>query len=212
LKKILTLLGEELIVDSDKILFWPKERILIVSDIHLGKAGHFRKHGLAIPQNVHLNDLKRLSQLIFVYEPLEVYFLGDLFHSDLNAEWTMFENWLLDFSMVKFTLILGNHDVLDKSVYDNSALYTVEEAIRPPFSFTHEKIISSLYNISGHVHPGIRLNGPARQSMSLPCFYFSKSFGIMPAFGGFTGIAKIKPKKNDVLFAIADDQIVELIG
>ncbi|MEQ8239830.1 MAG: ligase-associated DNA damage response endonuclease PdeM, partial [Cyclobacteriaceae bacterium] len=191
---------------------WQKEKLLIVSDIHLGKAGHFRKHGLAIPQKVHLADLNRLSQLIFEYNPAEVYFLGDLFHSDLNAEWAMFEDWLDDFSTIKFTLILGNHDVLDSAIYEKSPLHVVHEAIRPPFSFTHEKFISSYYNLSGHIHPGVRLQGVARQGLSLPCFYFSASFGILPAFGDFTGIAKIATGKNDILFVIAEGQIIEIVA
>jgi len=212
MKKIFKLKTEELIVDSDRALFWPKERLLIISDIHLGKAGHFRKHGLAIPQQVHLADLNRLSQLISEYNPLEVFFLGDLFHSDLNAEWAMFEDWLDDFSNIRFTLVLGNHDVLDPSIYEKSPLHIIDEAIRPPFSFSHEKITSPYYNLSGHIHPGVRLQGGARQGLSLPCFYFSVSFGILPAFGDFTGIAKITTRKNDILFVIAEDQIIEVVA
>ena len=30
-------------------MFWEEEKALIVSDLHFGKTGHFRKSGIAVP-------------------------------------------------------------------------------------------------------------------------------------------------------------------
>jgi metallophosphoesterase superfamily enzyme len=73
-----------------------------------------------------------------------------------------------------------------------------------------EKVPQGKYNLSGHIHPGVHLEGIARQSMTLPCFYFGKSVGLLPAFGLFTGLARIRPKAGDKVFVIAKGKVVEV--
>ena len=67
-----------------------------------------------------------------------------------------------------------------------------------------------MFTFSGHVHPGIKLNGVARQELSFPCFYFSKDHAILPAFGHFTGLYKIKPKRTDKVFALMENKVVKI--
>ena len=50
------LLGQNFSVHSEKGLFWEEQHALIISDVHLGKAGHFRKHGVPIPRQIHVLD------------------------------------------------------------------------------------------------------------------------------------------------------------
>jgi metallophosphoesterase superfamily enzyme len=76
---------------------------------------------------------------------------------------------------------------------------------------THEpmnEVPVGFYNLAGHLHPGVKLRGTGKQSVVLPCFYFSKHQGILPAFGSFTGIACLVPKKEDRVFVIAEDKII----
>ncbi len=64
---------------------------------------------------------------------------------------------------------------------------------------------------SGHVHPGVRLQGKGKQSLSLPCFHFTEKQCIMPAFGEFTGKFIIKPNGKDRVYVIAksnNEQVV----
>jgi len=112
------------------------------------------------------------------------------------------------FEDTKFILIEGNHDILDE--YPQS-LEVVHELIEAPFSFTHIGRVDDHFNISGHIHPGVTVRGRARQSITLPCFLFSERHGVLPAFGQFTGIKKVRPLKNEVAYAIADGHIIELI-
>lgn len=190
-----------------RAIFWPKREILIVSDLHLGKAGHFRKHGIAISTKVHLHDIQNLEVLIDWIQPKEVFFLGDLFHSYENCEWKDFLNFLHRYPDISFTLIEGNHDIL--ADYPGR-LNLVSRIELPPFSFTHIKEEDDLYNISGHLHPGVTVRGKARQGITMSCFLFSDIFAIMPAFGQFTGIKKIRPRKKDRVFAITGRQVLEL--
>ncbi|CAN0202613.1 unnamed protein product [Chrysoparadoxa australica] len=202
--------GQQLILDALKAVFWKEESMLLLSDVHLGKAGHFRKHGIAVPMNIHEQDFKKMDFLIDKYQPKDVVFLGDLFHSDINAEWQSFIQWMHRKS-TRMILIRGNHDILPDEVYKTSKLDLLNELILGPFLFTHEKTTSELYNISGHVHPAVRLKGKAKQGVSVPCFYFSNRFGLLPAFGSFTGTYKIKPLKSDQVFAATGEEVVALM-
>lgn len=199
--------GEKLTLLPQRGIYWEEREILIVSDLHLGKAGHFRKHGIPVSTNVHRVDLSILETLIVEYRPKEVILLGDLFHSSENKEWDDFVRFISIYDAVCFILVEGNHDILEE--YPES-LKVVKVLDLPPFSFTHIREETDGYNLSGHLHPGVSIRGRARQSITMPCFYFSDRHGILPAFGQFTGIKKIKPLQRDLVFGIIEDRVIEL--
>ena len=66
------------------------------------------------------------------------------------------------------------------------------------------------YALCGHVHPGVTLHGTAEQSARLPCFVLGRRRAILPAFGGFTGLARAAPLAGDRLVAIAGAQLFAL--
>ena len=188
--------------------------MLILADLHLGKATHFRKAGIAAPKAVEDTNFDHLISLLLSFSPERVLLLGDLFHSDYNTIWEEWEDLLQQFSHIRFELVPGNHDVLSAEVYQKSALH-----IRPrhyhegPFCFTHEPLesfSSEQYNLCGHIHPGVKLEGVGRQTLRLPCFYFGPQQGILPAFGSFTGLATLAVKREDRVFGIADSQVIPL--
>ena len=76
--------GMELTLLPEKAVWIGSLRVLLLADIHLGKASHFRKSGIPVPEQVHDLDYQRLGKLIQDYSPKDVYFLGDLFHSSWN--------------------------------------------------------------------------------------------------------------------------------
>jgi DNA ligase-associated metallophosphoesterase len=209
--QIVSIKGAELHLLPQKAIWWPEKSSLFLSDIHLGKAGHFRKNGIAVPSRVHLSDLSALDGLVEQLSCNRIFFLGDLFHSDLNSEWSLFNDWLDFHSSLEFLLIRGNHDILPQEVYSKTNLDLRQSYEMAPFYFTHEKEEHPvLYNISGHVHPGVRLNGWGRQGMRLPCFYFGRNYGLMPAFGIFTGLHPIKIYEGDRVYVVAEQQVIEL--
>lgn len=200
--------GEVLDLLPERVIHWKKEKTLIVSDLHLGKAGHFRKHGIPVSREIHFKDLKILESLIQSHKPVQVILLGDLFHSVKNNEWDDFLRFIEVFDFVKFILVRGNHDIMEEYPRE---LSVIDKLDKPPFSFTHQKEETDHYNLSGHIHPGFRIRGLAREGLTVPCFCFSRAHGVLPAFGQFTGIKKIKPLKGDKIFGIADDNVMELI-
>ena len=199
--------GEKISLLPQRAVFWESKQILILSDLHLGKAGHFRKHGVPVSRKIHLTDLQILEELIQAHKPNKVLLLGDLFHSFENNEWNDFLEFLKVYDFVEFMLVEGNHDILQKYPETLEVFPTLKI---PPFSFTHIREESEFYNISGHIHPGVSIRGKGRQSITMPCFQFAETHGVLPAFGQFTGVKKIRPQKDDRVFGIADRTIIEL--
>jgi uncharacterized protein len=192
-------------------VFWKDEKMLWMADVHLGKAAHFRKSGVPIPNSVHSEDYRKMEWLIGQYKPEKVLILGDLFHSSLNNEWNYFKNWLKKYQNIHFLLVSGNHDILDTDQYCDLE-WISENLVMPPFIFSHKPLLyNNLYNICGHVHPGVVLTSKARHHLRLPCFYFGKSTGILPAFGNFTGCTPMDYDLDDNIFIIAEEQVVKWV-
>ena len=203
------ILGQTLCLSPEKAIFWKEKGLLIIADLHLGKAGHFRKSGIPVSDLVHNKDLLKLDKLITKWKPSEVIFLGDLFHSDHNQGWEVFRRWIKSKAPLSFTLVLGNHDVLDAKEYHISNLKVIEKLDLDPFSLTHIPEETEGYNLAGHIHPAIKLSGKGRQSLRVPCFYFGAENGTLPAFGHFTGTGLIKVTKKDSVYGIAENQVIK---
>ncbi|HEY8937445.1 MAG TPA: ligase-associated DNA damage response endonuclease PdeM [Cyclobacteriaceae bacterium] len=202
--------GELLELHPQKAAFWPKHKILMVADLHLGKINHFRKAGIAVPTRANDKNIEVLVDLFWKTKPERVLFLGDLFHSHYNPEWEVFGEVVKHFESISFELVLGNHDIMSERQYERKGIRFYDELQIGPFLFTHhpvEKELTDLYNLAGHIHPGVRLVGKGKQQLRLPCFYFGKSSGLLPAFGMFTGLASIKSQKDDKIFVVAENKI-----
>jgi DNA ligase-associated metallophosphoesterase len=202
-----------LILLPQKALFFEDYRMLLIADLHLGKVNHFRRSGIAVPTSINKKNLELLIELIQQLNPKRVVFLGDLFHSHYNDEWEALGQVVRHFNACKFELVRGNHDIMSALQYERCHLQVHEQLELGSFLLTHEPmdvIPKGRYNIYGHIHPGVRLLGKGRQSITLPCFYFGQKEAIMPAFGSFTGYARIPVKKKDKVFIIADQKVIEM--
>src|SRR3982750_1025372 len=118
--------NQHLWLTGERSIFWEEEKALIVSDLHFGKTGHFRKSGIAVPQNIFKEDLQRLFAEIQFYQPKQLIIVGDMFHSRENKEIDLFLKWRNDIPRVEVILVKGNHDVLAATWYKKAAI-TVQE-------------------------------------------------------------------------------------
>ncbi len=206
-------------MSPDRSLFWEEQNTLIVTDLHLGKTGHFRKEGIAVPQKIYTTDLQRLMAALYSYKAERLIIVGDFSHSTMNKELDLFLKWRKDFSHLAIDLVKGNHDILDEQWYvqGNIKLHPWQLEIGN-FCFRHEdkrflkkyEGTKALYTFSGHVHPAYKLKGIGRQSLQFPCFYFKKDSCVLPAFSHFTGGFLIKPEKEEKVFAIVENEIMKM--
>ena len=206
---------QHLWLSPERCIFWEEEKALIVSDLHFGKTGHFRKEGIAMPQHVYKADLQRLVQQIQYFQPKKLIIVGDMFHSRENKELDLFRKWREDLSGIEIILVKGNHDILKADWYSKAGIHLEDDCLLiNNFLFRHDfancNSDPSSYLFSGHLHPGVLVRGIAKQSLTFPCFYFTPTFCILPAFSHFTGVALIDPDHDENVFAIVNKAILQL--
>lgn len=205
--------GECIRLLPDKAAHLPQYRVLLIADIHLGKASHFRKEGIIIPVPNFSHDLHCIEGLIRVLEPTTIVFLGDLFHSQLNDEWFALKEFLVMHKHIHFVLTKGNHDILPDNIMGETAIEVVESLQLGKYLLcTHEplkNIPEGKLNIAGHVHPGIRLKTQGRQSYRLPCFYQKDNSMLLPAFGHLTGLHLLKKESGARVFPVFPTEVIE---
>ena len=141
---------------NQRIIYWEAQKTIILSDLHIGKAAHFRKSGIAISSEILVDDLKNLELLILHFQAEKVIIVGDLFHAGYNSDLDLFKNWRAQFSQ-EFILIKGNHDRLKCEHYENLGIICEEEHFQiSKITFIHEpkNPKENCFYISGHIHPG----------------------------------------------------------
>ena len=203
-------------LSADRAVFWEEQNALILADLHFGKTGHFRKAGIGVPQTIFKEDLQRLIALIQFFKAEQLIVVGDMFHSKSNNEHNLFERWRKDLSSLEVHLIKGNHDILKQEWYEQAGILTYPQQLTiGGFSFLHDADVKSIplqntFMFCGHLHPGITVRNTARQSLHFPCFHFGADCCTLPAFSKFTGVTNIKRKTTDKVFAIVEDQVMQM--
>lgn len=203
----------------DRAIWWPSESTLIVSDLHLGKAGHFRRHGIAVPNAVNANTLERLTALVERHKPGRLLVLGDLFHSEENHEWLEFRAWLLALHAQpwfrEFRLVEGNHDILPPSAFEGMEVQRCTVWRFGDWVFAHDPndltaLPEGTVGVAGHLHPAISMVGKGRQSLKLPCWWYDAGRRrlVVPTFGTFTGSVSVQPKKGDACWVTTGETVL----
>jgi DNA ligase-associated metallophosphoesterase len=211
----LTIAGERLLLYPERAAYWPARRTLVITDTHWGKAATMRAAAIPIPGGSTRESLNRLTQLIERTTARRLVMLGDSIHARSGrSPQTLAEiaTWRGRHATLDLVLIRGNHD---QSAGDPPAELGIHCFDAPlvdgPFVYRHwPKGSEEGYTLSGHLHPAIRLHGRAAESAKLACFWFGPSVGVLPAFGGLTGTAIIRPNPGDRICAIAGDEVIPI--
>lgn len=201
----------EFILTNKRALYWPDEKCLILSDVHFGKAAHFRKNGIAIPNIVQTTDLLRLQELLHEFAPSKVIIVGDLVHTNENSDIATFYELTIKNSLIEFILVQGNHDRLDAIFFQRMGIKHVynDYEIKNVY-FTHQpQSIPDKHIICGHIHPGIRIKLIDRTFIKLPCFLIKSNLLILPAFSMFTGLDTNYLSNDSKIFAFDEYDIYE---
>lgn len=204
--------NEKFIANNHRTLFHAQSHCLLLADCHFGKTSHSRKNDMAIPGEAGKHDFQILQSLLDHYQPLKCIILGDLFHSNYNPEWEWIKMLIKKNDRIAFYLVLGNHDILPVFDYCDAGFQISRELVfLQKFKLTHEPENSQFhYNICGHIHPGINLQGKARQHVSLPCFFLTENRLYLPSFGKLTGHVNVaKQEKKGKAWIFTSEKIFE---
>ncbi len=179
--------GIELIGDPAGILYWPDERILAVSDLHLEKGSSYAERGILLPPYDTGATLARLADVISRYVPRLVIALGDNFHDCKGALRLGAQNREALASLQQgrdWLWVAGNHD--PEPARGIGGTFAAAFALGP-FSFRHEPTKGVANGeVAGHLHPLARITQRG-QTLSRRCFASNGARVIMPAFGAFAG-------------------------
>ena len=211
-----TIAGEKLELCPERAVYWQRKKILLVADLHFGKAASFRALGVYVPKGTTGSALARLDALIARVSPERIVFLGDFLHAreGRNAEtFDALATWRLTHSIIEMQLVRGNHDRRAGDPPPDIGLSIVDGPLQEsPFAFAHHPVsVTGDYVLAGHVHPCAVLTGPASQRERLPCFWFGREVGVLPAFGAFTGSAEIDASDQDQVWVVVDDPIMQVV-
>jgi DNA ligase-associated metallophosphoesterase len=178
-----TLAGASLLALPSGALHWPAQDLLVVSDLHFGKASRLaRRGGALLPPYGTRETLARLDADLGATGTRQVICLGDSF-DDLAAEAEMDEGdrlWLVRLMAGReWIWITGNHDPGPLALAGSHRTAHHLGAL----TFRHiAEPATAAGEVSGHYHPKARVSGPAR-----PCFLLDATRLILPAYGAYTG-------------------------
>lgn len=211
---IIKVAGENLELLPQRALYWPTQRMLIIADIHFGKAATFRARGIPVPHGTTGENIDALEQLTRVRDVAHILFLGDFFHAKpvhVSATIATLRAWRQRFAGLHLTLIRGNHDLHAGDPPEDLGITLVNEPYQVgPFAFCHHPDLDAdVYVIGGHVHPVCRLSARG-DSLRLPCFLFGEKRGILPSFGAFTGGYLVNPDVDERIFIVTDDLVLQI--
>ena len=211
--------GEEaLVLLPARAVWWPAQRTILIADTHFGKEATFRAAAIPVPdQTTEL--LQRISSILSVTSAVRLIILGDLIHARrgrcsatfrLIADWRQAHRKTLEVMLVR-----GNHDLAAGDPPEDWHIRCVSDPESlGPFALAHvpPAAAGGLKHpvLAGHLHPVVRLSGPARVSLRLPCFLLRPHVLVLPAFSDFVDgkVPQIEP--DDRVFAVADQRVLEV--
>jgi hypothetical protein len=206
--------GEDFALVQQRALYWPRERALLVADLHLEKASYFARLGQMLPPYDSRETLARVALALRETGARRVFTLGDNFHdgegaarlephaAGMLAALTRATDWVW---------ITGNHD---QGATMGTAL---NELCLGGLWLRHEaRPGETRPELSGHFHPKLRLTLRGRRIVR-PCAVASDTRLILPAFGALTGgmdaadpaiIAALQPASHAAALLAAGDRLV----
>lgn len=176
----LRLLGAGAVLD-------PQQGLLLVADLHLGKAEVFQSHGVALPSDGDATTLNALLALAHRWRPQRVVVLGDLIHGRLGLTLELRQKLAALPALLgcPLELIGGNHD---RGSWIGTLACAPPRAAGPLWLSHEPQTVAGRLNLCGHLHP-VALVGRGADRLRLPCFAQDPDAGrlLLPAFGALTG-------------------------
>jgi DNA ligase-associated metallophosphoesterase len=196
--------GETVLLLPEKAMFWPREKMLVIADIHFGKAASFRALGVPVPRGTTTQNLEALDALVARHGARHILFLGDFLHAraaHASATQAAMLAWRQRNSTLALTLVRGNHD---RHAGDPAARLGITLVDEPhtlgPFSFCHHPDLATPgYALAGHIHPAYLL-ATRFDALRLPCFVVGPQRMVLPSFGAFTGGHLVTPAPGDAIY------------
>lgn len=200
-----------------KSLFFSKEKILAIADLHIGYEEAMNKAGIFFPR-VQFKEIMKDLEKIFkeTGNVKEIVVVGDLKHEFgkiSDQEWSETLK-VLDFlkeKSEKVILIRGNHDKILGPIAEKREIEIKDYYVREGICFVHgDKIFAECLDkrvkiiVMGHRHPAVMLSDKYKKE-KYKCFlvgnWKKKEVIILPSFFPIIeGTDIINMEENNLLF------------
>lgn len=194
--------GEDVLLTAGNALYWPRERMLVVADLHLEKASFYAQGGQMLPPYDSRETLERVALAIRETGARRVVTLGDNFHDPAGPD--RMEPHAAGMlaaltRAVEWVWLTGNHD-LRAGCGGGRALaagiggtMAAELEIAGIVLRHRAQPGETRPELSGHFHPRLQLTVRNRR-IRRPCAVIASSTRgpgamrmILPAFGALAG-------------------------
>jgi putative SbcD/Mre11-related phosphoesterase len=179
----------------DLALYLKKQKVLIISDPHIGYEESLNKQGILIPRTAFKDFIIRLEKIIkIIPRPKQIIINGDIKHEFGKISETEWRNTIkfIDF-LSRYTesivLIKGNHDKILNPIAEKRNITIKEYEKIGNILIVHGDKIPEIKNIKtiiiGHEHPAITIK-EINRSEKYKCFlkgkYKGKNLIVQPSF------------------------------
>lgn len=182
------LAGMEVVLDPTGALYWPREGLLVVSDLHLETGSSYARTGQMLPPYDTGLTLAALAAAMGRHRPRRVISLGDTFHDRKGilrlADADRARIAALT-AAAEFVWITGNHEGDSAGPLGG----TVAECLTVgATTFRHIPTAGPVSGaeVAGHLHPAARVVVRGR-AIKRRCFVGCERRLVMPAMGCLTG-------------------------
>lgn len=176
-----------------------KEKVVIISDLHVGYEEHLTRQGVLVPRTQYKDMSESIAKLIDEERPETFVIAGDMKHEFgevSNQEWRDALK-IIDLILEKtkrLFIIKGNHDTIIRPIANKRNVEVVQSFVFGNTMVLHGDVAVKIPEniktiIIGHIHPAVRMAESGR-SEKFKCFlsgkYKGKGLIVMPAFNPLT--------------------------
>ena len=191
-------------------LLLPERGLLLLADLHLGKAESFQAQGIPLPSDGDAATLNALLELVHRRRPAAVAVLGDLIHSrlGLTAELRAKLRALPELLGCPLRLIGGNHE---RGSWIEGLPQEPSQACGSLWLSHEPEPRQGFLNVCGHRHP-VAVLGQGSDRLRLPCFAYDPQQHtlVLPAFGQLTGGHPCP--EHEQLWLLAEGQVLPWVS
>jgi len=206
-------LNEDVVLDSRRAVWLPRQKTLVLSDLFFGLGAARRRRPDPMPATPHLEIWERVFSLMDDYAPDQVALLGDLKPSQGAVEGDEAEELRTIFRKLKgggrkVVQVVGHAERSSGLALEGTGIQPVEQHRVGPYTLMHRRRIfvyprhdpSHGFWINGGVHPLFAVPAPGPMAepdwLRLPAFLYTGFALVMPPFVSYAqGFEVIQPER-----------------
>ena len=192
------LCGKAFVADRSGALYWPAEKTLIVSDLHLEKGSYLSEDGVVLPPYDTGSAFEKLEEALDRYDPLRVIALGQSFCAGEEARLSAHDtDWLYDLMEDReWFWVCGNDSC---SVPEGIGGTAVPHLTLGGIKFRHEPVRAPVsHEIAGRMHPVAQIS-EFGHTVRGRCFVSNGMRLVLPSIGAYSSGSNVLGKTFDPL-------------